>query len=69
MFFPPADMGYNSTWNLYCPRRSVVSGNVAPDDAGYVLTIAPEYILIYLLLRELLHTARKLLIHAASVSL
>ena len=68
MYFPPPDMGCNSTCNPYCPRRSVISGNVAPD-IGYVLTIAPEYILIYLLLWKRLHAIRKLLIHAASVSL
>lgn len=44
--FPPTDMGCNSTWNPYCPRRSVISGNVSPD-IGYVLTIAPEYRVIY----------------------
>ena len=66
MYFPPSDMGCNSTWNAYCPRRSVISCKVAPD-IGYVLTIAPEYILIYLLLWKLLHAVRKLLIHAASV--
>ena len=37
-------MGYNTAWISLCPRRSVISGNVAADDDGHLLTVVSVFI-------------------------